>query len=127
MLIPAINGTKNILEATKLEPKIKRVVLTSSFAAVCDVLDLPSLGRTYTPESWNPATYEEAKVATQPGIGLVVDDMSALLPVSPSDGVHSMLISGFIYCASKGLAERAFWDYIKTEKPTWSGSSLCPP
>lgn len=68
MLIPAINGTKNILEATKLEPRIKRVVFTSSFAAVCDVLDLPSLGRTYTPESWNPATYDEAKVSTHPGM-----------------------------------------------------------
>ena len=67
MLIPAINGTRNILEATKLEPKISRIVLTSSFAAVCDVMDLPGLGRLYTQDSWNPATYEEAKVSTNAG------------------------------------------------------------
>lgn len=61
MLLPAINGTKNMLEATKLEPKIKRVVLTSSIAAMMDPLTLPAIGTTYDQNSWNPSTYEQAK------------------------------------------------------------------
>ncbi|KAJ6614873.1 NAD-P-binding protein [Mycena sp. CBHHK59/15] len=98
MLIPAINGTKNILNATKLESRIERVVLTSSLAAIIDTsLDEP--GKIWTHEDWNPATYDEAKVSTN---------------------------SHFVYRASKALAERAFWDYIRDEKPTWSGTVVCP-
>ena len=37
LIIPAINGTKRILESTvSFAPKVKRVVVTSSFAAIAD-------------------------------------------------------------------------------------------
>ena len=34
---------------------------------------------------------------------------------------------GDIYQASKTLAERAFWDFIETEKPKWDGAAIHPP
>ncbi|KAJ6569495.1 NAD-P-binding protein [Mycena capillaripes] len=97
LLIPAINGTKNLLSATKNEPSIKRVVFTSSLAAIIE----PTIeaGKNVAETEWNPMTYDEAKSTTNPAVA---------------------------YRASKALAERAFWDFIKDEKPTWDGSSICP-
>ncbi|KAF7340241.1 NAD-P-binding protein [Mycena venus] len=97
LLIPAINGTKNLLYATKNEPRIARVVFTSSLAAIIEPTREP--GKIVVETEWNPTTYEEAKAATNPTI---------------------------VYRASKALAERAFWDYIKDENPTWAGSTICP-
>ncbi|TFK50268.1 NAD-P-binding protein [Heliocybe sulcata] len=99
ILLPAINGTKNIVSATKLEPKIKRVVFTSSFAAVADPRTPPPAGKVYTSDDWNPITYEEGKNSTEPR---------------------------WTYQASKALAEKTFWDFQKTEKPSWSGSVIAP-
>ncbi|KAJ3514445.1 hypothetical protein NLJ89_g2377 [Agrocybe chaxingu] len=97
ILLPAINGTKNLVEATKIEPKIKRVVFTSSLAAVINPA-LPA-DTLHTPDEWNPMTYEEAKNQTTPM---------------------------FVYRASKALAEKTFWEYIEKEKPTWAGSVIAP-
>ncbi|KAJ7836341.1 NAD-P-binding protein [Mycena olivaceomarginata] len=97
LLVPAINGTRNLLTATKNEPRIKRVVFTSSLAAIIE----PTLeaGKTVVETEWNPVTYDEAKSATNPSV---------------------------VYRASKALAERAFWDYITAEKPAWAGTAICP-
>lgn len=88
ILIPAIQGTRNLVEATRLEPRIKRVVFTSSFASIVDPAAPPD--HVHKSEDWNPVTYEEAKASSTPA---------------------------FVYRSSKPLAERAFWDYIKEEKP----------
>lgn len=70
MLIPAINGTLSILKSAANEPshKVKRMVITSSFAAN---LDFDKLGpnKTYTEADWNPATRESAieKAESSPG------------------------------------------------------------
>jgi len=101
LLKPSIQGVLNALEAAKSQgSKVHRVVLTASFA---DILDL-SLGYrpgyTYTEADWNPATYEEAK---------------------ESDS------GAFSYCAAKGLAERAGWDWLAANKPPFSFVALCPP
>ncbi|KAJ6480084.1 NAD-P-binding protein [Mycena vulgaris] len=97
LLIPAINGTKNLLAATKNESRIQRVVFTSSLSAIFE----PTIdtGKPVVETEWNPVTYDEAKAATNPAV---------------------------VYRASKALAERAFWDYIQAEKPAWAGSTICP-
>ncbi|EPQ53890.1 NAD P-binding protein [Gloeophyllum trabeum ATCC 11539] len=99
ILLPAINGTKNILSATKLEPRIKRVVFTSSFAAVSDARKEVSPDKVFTPADFNDITYEEGKTATE----------------------HR-----WTYQASKALAEKTFWNFIKEEKPSWAGSVVAP-
>src|SRR5689334_13365391 len=60
LIIPAINGVVSILEAAATSPKVKRVVLTSSFASVLDVARKAPPYFTYTGEDWNPLTYEES-------------------------------------------------------------------
>lgn len=58
MIDPAVNGTREILRAIKaLAPSVKRVVVTSSFAAVLDPL---SSKTSYSGEDWNPITMDQA-------------------------------------------------------------------
>lgn len=57
-LVPAIEGTKSALKAIqKHGHNVKRVVLTSSFAAVGNSLKPAA---EYSEESWNPITWEKA-------------------------------------------------------------------
>lgn len=59
IILPAINGTKNVLKAIKAtSPQIKKVVLTSS--VVAQFQGTNQLAR-INEDSWNPITYEEAK------------------------------------------------------------------
>ncbi|GAD95698.1 cinnamoyl-CoA reductase, putative [Paecilomyces variotii No. 5] len=101
ILDPAINGTLNVLKAAAASknPQLKRVIITSSFAAIVDLDQGYRPGYKYSEKDWNPATYETA--AKNP--------------------------SAFAYCASKGLAERAAWDFVEKEKPQFSLTTICPP
>ncbi|KAK1624387.1 NAD dependent epimerase/dehydratase [Colletotrichum phormii] len=101
LIIPAINGVRSILEAAATNPKITRVVITSSFASVLDVNRKAPPYFTYTGEDWNPLTYEEA---ASPEISAVV-----------------------AYRGSKKFAERAAWDFIKEHSPRFDIVTLCPP
>jgi len=58
ILDPAIKGTVGILKSIKAQaPSVKRVVITSSMAAVLNWNNPPDL---YEENTWNPITYEEA-------------------------------------------------------------------
>ena len=58
MLDPAINGTTEILKAIKAKsPTVKKMVITSSFAAIINDRKHPE---SYSEEIWNPVTMEEA-------------------------------------------------------------------
>jgi nucleoside-diphosphate-sugar epimerase len=58
LLDPAIIGTTEILKAIKAKaPNVKRVAITSSFAAIINPKDHP---KCYSEENWNPLTMEEA-------------------------------------------------------------------
>jgi nucleoside-diphosphate-sugar epimerase len=82
---PAVIGTTGILRAIKRSaPSVRRVVVTSSFAAILDGDKLDDPATTFTEASWNPA-------------GL--------------DRVSESLIVA--YRVSKVLAERAAWDEAK--------------
>ncbi|POS83812.1 hypothetical protein EPUL_005995 [Erysiphe pulchra] len=100
LLDPAINGTKGVLESIKkYAPSVRKVIITSSFAAIIDVnkaVDDPSI--TYTEKSWNPVT--EAQALESPSLG---------------------------YRASKTFAERAAWEFIEKEKPNFTISTVNPP
>lgn len=57
-LDPAIKGTTGILKAIKIHaPTVKRVVITSSFAAIVNPKQHPKV---YSEDDWNPVTWEEA-------------------------------------------------------------------
>lgn len=58
LLDPAIVGTTGILKAIKANaPSVKRVAITSSFAAI---LTAPNHPDSYSEKDWNPVTWEEA-------------------------------------------------------------------
>ncbi|KIX02453.1 uncharacterized protein Z518_08394 [Rhinocladiella mackenziei CBS 650.93] len=58
LLDPAIIGTTGILKAVKKSaPSVKRIVITSSFAAI---LNAAKHEKVYSEANWNPITWEEA-------------------------------------------------------------------
>ncbi|KKY21505.1 putative ketoreductase [Phaeomoniella chlamydospora] len=96
LLEPAVNGTVGILKAIKASaPNIKRVAITSSFAAIVNVQKHPEK---YDESVWNPVTYEDG-----------INDRSQT------------------YRASKTLAEKAAWEFIEREKPSFTISTINPP
>ncbi|EST04638.1 NAD-dependent epimerase/dehydratase [Kalmanozyma brasiliensis GHG001] len=103
LLIPAVEGTLNILRFAKHEKSVKKIVITSSFAAVTNFKEGgPNRpGFTYTAEDWNPSTYDDAIAAGGAG--------------------------AFSYSVSKKLAEQAAWDYKSNEKPQFEIACINPP
>ena len=100
LLDPAIKGTTSILGAVKAHaPQVKRIVITSSFAAIVDPTQGTRPGYTYSEKDWNPVTYDQAKTG---------------------DG-------GTAYCASKTFAEKAAWDFVEQQKPNFDIATICPP
>lgn len=92
VLDPAIKCAVAALQAATTEPKVKRVVFTSSVAACIDPLHPTGFhrpGYTYTEADWNPVGYGQAA------------GLRAFPPV---------------YTASKALAEKAAWDFMAAEK-----------
>ncbi|ROW17290.1 hypothetical protein VPNG_01284 [Cytospora leucostoma] len=84
LIDPAVIGTTGILRAiAKSAPGIKRVVVTSSFAAILDLSKLSDPNTTFTEKSWNPVTI--ADIHESPAIA---------------------------YRASKKLAEEAAWAFV---------------
>ena len=100
LIKPAILGVRSILQAC-FHSQVRRIVLTSSFAAVLN-LPLPeTLPRTYTAKDWNPITYAEA--------------------VAPSAS------SVEAYRGSKTFAEQEAWKFMASESPSFDLVTLCPP
>ncbi|ODV88362.1 hypothetical protein CANCADRAFT_4495 [Tortispora caseinolytica NRRL Y-17796] len=62
ILLPAINGTKSMLEAVyKYGKNVTRLVITSSFAAIVDPFKPTTPDVVYTEESWSPLTLEQGR------------------------------------------------------------------
>ncbi|KAI0847001.1 putative NADPH-dependent methylglyoxal reductase GRE2 [Daldinia vernicosa] len=102
-LDPAIKGTTEILSGvTRVAPSVKRVVVTSSFAAIGDIAANPIANppKIYTRDDWNPTTLEQALATDNPNI---------------------------TYPASKALAEKAAWDFVKEGKGNFELVTLNPP
>ncbi|KAJ8118447.1 hypothetical protein OPT61_g580 [Boeremia exigua] len=93
---PALNGTVGILKAIHQHaPSVKKVVVTSSIAAVMNPFSKPA---EYMEESWNPITKEQA--LSNPQLG---------------------------YLGSKTFAERAAWDFVQKEGPSFGLTTINPP
>jgi len=100
MLDPAVKGTTNVLQQAH-KAGIKRIVVTSSFAAVTNFkAGGPNRDYTYTDADWNPLTAEDA---CAPG---------AAGPI--------------VYSTSKKLAEKAAWDF-QQQHSEMEIVTMCPP
>ncbi|KAJ4150313.1 hypothetical protein LMH87_011067 [Akanthomyces muscarius] len=99
LIDPAVNGTTGILRGIKAHaPHVRRVVVTSSFAAILDASKALDHGVVYTERSWNPNTARDAAENKMAG-----------------------------YRVSKTLAERAAWDFVEAEKPAFDLATVNPP
>lgn len=101
LVLPAINGVKSLLASAAKFPSIRRVVITSSFAAVVDIKRQYPPRHTYTAKDWNPQTYEES--------------------------VSKSSTPVVAYRGSKKFAELAAWDFVRETKPDFDLVTLCPP
>ncbi|KAF2114557.1 3-beta hydroxysteroid dehydrogenase/isomerase family protein-like protein [Lophiotrema nucula] len=100
-LDPAIKGTTEVLEGiNRVAPSVKRVILTSSFAAIGAFGLKDETGKVYTESDWNPVTLDLVKEK---------GDM------------------GLAYRASKTFAEKAAWEIARKEGRGWELVVLNPP
>lgn len=105
-----IKGALNVLHTAAKQPTVKRVVLTSSTAAVFH--EKPSTPFEVTTEWWNDAAVKQAwdSVENPPAPG---SPEAAVLPV-------------VIYAASKTEEERACWKFMEEEKPGFEFNTVLP-
>lgn len=101
LVLPAIKGVRSVLSAALQQPRIKRVVITSSFASVMNAERKAPPSFTYTEEDWNPLSYEES---IDPKTSAVV-----------------------AYRGSKKFAELEAWNFVRDNKPRFEVTTLCPP
>lgn len=99
LMVPAVRGALAVMEVAAGIKSIRRVVQTNSFACLYDAAAGMALGKTYSARDWSPLTYEDGVNATN----------------APT-----------AYRASKTAAEKAAWDFIKTQRPQFDLVSLCP-
>ncbi|OBA23424.1 NAD(P)-binding protein [Metschnikowia bicuspidata var. bicuspidata NRRL YB-4993] len=98
LLNPAVNGTTNALKSIQNHgSQISKVIVTSSHAAMFDASKAKDPSYADNEESWNPITWKEAK--TNPQLAFI---------------------------ASKKYAEKAAWDFVAKEKPTFSLNTINP-
>lgn len=97
-LIPAKNGTLNILQAAKkFAPQLTKVVITSSQASVVDGSQAQNPEFVHTEKTWNPMVWADVK-----------DERAA-------------------YVTSKAEAERAAWEFVKSNEVNFKLNTICPP
>lgn len=99
LLIPALKGTEAVMNAANENPTVKRVVLTSSFAAVYDANRGLQPGVILTEEDFSPLTWDDGATTKDPAIA---------------------------YRVSKTVAENSAWDFMKKHSPSFDLCVLCP-
>jgi len=113
---PAVRGTLNVLKSCAKVPSIKRVVLTSSMAAVV-FNGKPLTSGVVVDETWfsDPVFCEESKVVRCFFLTLLV---SLLGPLSVSSFIALLWLCYFQlwYMLSKTLAEKAAWEFAKEKR-----------
>lgn len=114
-LDPAIKGTTGILKAIKAyAPTVKRVAITSSFAAIVNPDQHPKV---YSEKEWNPVTWEE---------GLDHSKVYRASKVSHPWNFMKVMqeLIGVVY---QTFAEKAAWDFVEQEKPNFDIATINPP
>ncbi|KAG5358195.1 putative NADPH-dependent methylglyoxal reductase GRP2 [Yarrowia sp. B02] len=100
LLEPAVEGTRNVLQATQTSgTNVSKVVITSSIAAMLNPFKQKDPNFVATEFTWNPVTWEQAATS--------------------NDGELA-------YVASKTFAEREAWDYVERNKPKFTLTTVNP-
>lgn len=101
-----VHGTNNFLKAAAKEPKVKRFTLTSSSTAA--LLPKPNVeGIVATVDTWDDEAVDAARNKKGQSVG------SVTYPI-------------VVYAASKTEGEKALWNFVKKEKPSFVANSVLP-
>ncbi|KAN0064118.1 hypothetical protein ACQY0O_003285 [Thecaphora frezii] len=102
LIQPAVNGTRSVLQSIYDHGKqVKRVVVTSSFAAILD--SAKPVPYAFDEKDWN-----ESSPANAEKLGNQQEATDA-------------------YRASKTLAERVAWEFVESHQPAWDLVTVNPP
>ena len=99
VIVPVLKAYRTILEAAHAQKQIRRFVFTSSSVAVGPMNRGSGPIQRLDVNSWNDEAVEQSKTAP--------------------NGHNA-------YAASKVLSERAVWDFVKTNKPSFVATSINP-
>lgn len=99
LLVPALKGTEAVMKAAHDNSSIKRVVLTSSFAAVYDASEGNQPGVVLNEENFSPLTWEDGATTKDPAVA---------------------------YRVSKTISENLAWNFMETHSPGFDLVVLCP-
>lgn len=102
VILPTIAGLTTLLQSAAKEPSVKSFVYTSSSVAASGA----NMPLTINSSTWNDAQIKEAWSVT-----------SAPFPVA-----HAIAVYG----ASKAESEKAFWKFVKEEKPHFRANAILP-
>ncbi|KAI5969952.1 GRP1 [Candida margitis] len=98
LIIPAIQGTRNILNAADTYAKqLKRLVITSSDAAIYSNVDERNNKLAFNEQSWNNIKYQDA----------TVNAVTA-------------------YYGAKSFAEKSAWEFMEMKTPSFTLSAVNP-
>ncbi|KAH6844762.1 hypothetical protein B0I37DRAFT_416348 [Chaetomium sp. MPI-CAGE-AT-0009] len=104
VITPTVNAVKTLLEAAAKTRSVKRFVFTSSLATLpsaCEAVDI-------TPSSWAP------------------DSIIDLAWASQNSGLSPEKQGLTVYAASKILAERACWEFMRERNPSFVLNTVVP-
>jgi nucleoside-diphosphate-sugar epimerase len=104
VIAPTVSAVKILLEAAFQTPSVKRFVFTSSLAALPSAREAVDI----TASSWAPDSVIESAWAIQDS-GLPEEQKGLL-----------------VYAASKTLAERACWDFVRERNPHFILNTVVP-
>ncbi|CAI7600163.1 unnamed protein product [Penicillium pancosmium] len=102
---PAVKGTTALLKAAAKVPSIKKVVVTSSMAALVPLAGLPDGGVIKEDNDWDLSVNENGSFE------------------DPANPAATPMV---LYMASKLLANNATWEFSKTAKPQYALVSMHP-
>ncbi|EED77692.1 predicted protein, partial [Postia placenta Mad-698-R] len=101
--VPAVDGALNVLRSAQAEPSVQHVCMMGSIVSVI-MTAKDATKEVITTDDWN----------------VISDELAYKLdPSDPSRGFH-------IYTGSKIRAEKAAWEFMKTEKPRFTLSTVLP-
>ena len=122
LLLPAINGTRNLLHAIKhAAPQVKRVVITSSFASIIDPSKGMRPGHVYS---------EKGEIFYSVSLAPILTYCRFLLdwnPITSQEAMDPATAKIDVYRASKKLAEKVVEEFVQESDPPFSVVTLCPP
>lgn len=110
-LDPAIAGTLSLLKDAHNTSSVGKIVLTSSVASIIDS-SRANKGGSFTEADWSPITYDQAIA------------LGAKLTNAGAEGRQMFFM--YVYAASKKLAEKAAWDFVEENKPSFVLTTVHP-